>query len=202
MTMEQPATTLDVSGLPTFGFGPASTTWWATLGLIFIESTVFALGIASYFYLRGQAPAWPPDSAPPDLLWGSLNTVIMLLSCLPNYLASQAAHRFDLQRVRLGLVLCLLFSLLFLGGRIGEFASLNVNWSHNAYGSITWMLLGLHTVHLITDTFDTLVLTLLFFTGPVESKRYVDVNENGDYWYFVVISWLAIYAVIYWGPRF
>ncbi|MCP1572716.1 cytochrome C oxidase subunit III [Herbaspirillum rubrisubalbicans] len=199
--MNQVPETLDVSHLPTFGFGPASTTWWATLGLILIESTVFALGMASYFYLRGQSPAWPPSGVPPDLLWGSLNTLVMLLSCLPNYFASRAAKRFERQRVRRWLLLCLLFSLLFLGGRVGEFAALNVGWSDNAYGSITWMLLGLHTVHLVTDTFDSLVLTLLFFTGPLESKRYVDVSENGDYWYFVVASWLVLYVVIYWGPR-
>ncbi len=199
--MKQPPEVLDVSRLPTFGFGPASTTWWATLGLILIESTVFALGVASYFYLRGQSPAWPPSGPPPDLLWGSLNTVVMLLSCVPNHYASKAAERFDRKRARFWLVICLLFSLLFLAGRIGEFTSLNVSWSENAYGSITWMLLGLHTVHLITDTFDTLVLTVLFFTGPVESKRYVDVSENGDYWVFVVASWLVLYAVIYWGAR-
>jgi hypothetical protein len=61
------------------------------------------------------------------------------------------------------------------------------------------MLLGLHTTHLITDAYDTLVLEVLVFTGPLEGKRFVDVSENCGYWYFVVFSWLPIYAVIYWG---
>jgi cytochrome c oxidase subunit I+III len=63
------------------------------------------------------------------------------------------------------------------------------------------MLLGLHTIHLIADTWDSAVLTVLMFTGPLEGKRYVDVSENGMYWYFVVLAWLPIYAVIYWVPR-
>jgi cytochrome c oxidase subunit I+III len=36
----------------------------------------------------------------------------------------------------------------------------------------------------------------------MEGKRFVDVSENAVYWYFVVLSWLPIYAVIYGAPRF
>jgi len=63
------------------------------------------------------------------------------------------------------------------------------------------VLLGLHTVHLITDFADTLVLAVLLFTGPLEGKRYVDASENAMYWYFVVAAWLPLYLVIYWGAR-
>nr|WP_238533981.1 cytochrome c oxidase subunit 3 [Herbaspirillum lusitanum] len=192
---------LDISALPTFAFGPRSTTWWGTMGMVLVEGTVFALGVMSYFYLRSQSDQWPDGGIPPDLMWGTLNTLLMLLSCVPNWWTNEAAKQFDLRKVRIGLCICMVFSLLFLGGRVGEFASLNVKWSDNAYGSVTWMLLGLHTTHLITDTYNTLVLTVLFFTGPVEAKRFVDVSENAAYWYFVVISWVAIYAVIYGGAR-
>jgi heme/copper-type cytochrome/quinol oxidase subunit 3 len=66
---------------------------------------------------------------------------------------------------------------------------------------MVWLLLGLHTVHLLADTVDTAVLTLLMHTGPLEGTRFVDVSENALYWYFVVWSWLPIYAVIYLVPR-
>jgi cytochrome c oxidase subunit 3 len=45
------------------------------------------------------------------------------------------------------------------------------------------------------------VLTVLMFAGPVEEHRFVDVEENAVYWYFVVLAWLPIYGVIYWAPR-
>ena len=47
----------------------------------------------------------------------------------------------------------------------------------------------------------TLVLAVLMHTGPLEGKRFADVSENAVYWYFVVLSWLPIYLVIYWAPR-
>lgn len=195
------ADTLDVGALPTCAFGSNSTTWWGIMGLIAIESTVFGLAIMSYFYLRSHTPSWPPNHVPPDLMWGTINTLVMLASGIPNWYTRRAAERLDLIGVRVGICTCFLFALAILGLRAGEFSALNVRWNDNAYGSIVWMLLGLHTTHLITDAYDTLVLAALFFTERLECKRYVDASENAAYWYFVIISWLVIYAVIYWGAR-
>lgn len=193
---------LDVSNLPTFGFGVRSPMWWGTMGLVAVESTVFALTIMAYFYLRSHATVWPLSRFPPDLLWGTVNTAIMLASLWPNQMAKRAAERLDLAGVRLWMTVCMAVSVGFLTVRVFEFGALNTRWDTDAYGSVVWMLLGLHTTHLITDAYDSLVLTVLMFTGPLEGKRFVDVSENAGYWYFVVLSWLPIYAVIYWGARF
>jgi heme/copper-type cytochrome/quinol oxidase subunit 3 len=193
--------TLDVSELPSYAFSHRSPMWWGTLGMIAIEATVFALTIASYFYLRSHATTWPMTALPPDLLWGSLNTAVMLGSLVPNHLAKKAAERHDLHGVRVWLVAGIVFALAFLAVRVMEFATLNVRWDSNAYGSVVWTLLGFHTAHLATDFIDTVVLAVLFFTGPLEGKRFVDVSENAFYWYFVVWAWLPIYFVIYWGAR-
>jgi cytochrome c oxidase subunit III len=103
--------------------------------------------------------------------------------------------------VRLWLCVGLVFGFAFLGVRILEFATLNVRWDSNAYGSVVWTLMALHTVHLLTDVADSVVLAVLFFTGPLEGKRFVDASENAVYWYFVVWAWIPIYLVIYWGAR-
>lgn len=192
---------LDVSQLPTYAFGPASPMWWGTIGMIVVEGMLFALTIMSYFYLRSQAPEWPLRAAPPDLMWGTLNTVLMLLSGIPNAWTKRQAERFDQRRVRNGLWLCTLIGLVLLAVRVAEFATLNVRWDDNAYGSVVWLLMGLHTSHLITDTYNTGVLAVLFSGGPLECKRYVDASENAGYWYFVLISWVAVYAVVFWGAR-
>lgn len=192
---------LDVSTLPTFAFGHRSPVWWGTMGLMLIEGTVFALAIMAYFYLRSHATAWPMSRLPPELIWGGVNTAVMLASVVPNHYAKRAAERMDLGKVRLWMVVCLLFAAVFLAVRVLEFTALNTRWDSDAYGSAVWMLMGLHTTHLVTDAYDSAVLTVLTFTGPMEAKRYVDVSENAAYWYFVVLSWLPIYAVVYWGAR-
>jgi len=83
-----------------------------------------------------------------------------------------------------------------------EFSALNIYWDTNAYGSMLWVLLGLHTTHLITDAGDTLVLTTLMFTRHGNSgRRFADVSDNAFYWDFVVLTWIPIYLLIYWLPR-
>jgi heme/copper-type cytochrome/quinol oxidase subunit 3 len=199
--MSEPRT-LDVSALPPGAFGSRTLTFWGTLGIVVIESTVFGLAIASYFYLAARAPAWPPHgAAAPDLRCGTVNTLVLLASLIPNELARKAAERVDLASVRIWMVACLAFAVAFNVVRVFEFAHLNVMWDRDAYGSIVWVLLGLHTTHIVTDFLDSSVLTVLMFTGPIEEHRFVDVEENAVYWYFVVLAWLPIYGVIYWASR-
>jgi hypothetical protein len=111
--MSEPRT-LDVSALPPGAFGSRSLTFWGTLGIVLIESTVFVLAIAAYFYLAARAPAWPPDgAAAPALRWGTWNTLVLLASLVPNELARRAAEQVDLTRVRIWLVVALVFALAF-----------------------------------------------------------------------------------------
>ena len=192
---------LDVSGLPTYGFGHRSLMWWGTVGVAAIEGMVFVLAIVTYFYLWSRSDTWPPGVLPPDLAWGTLNTAIMVASAIPNEYAKKAAKAHDLHKVRVGLLWCIAFGVAFLVVRALEFPALNCRWNTNAYGSAVWTLLGLHTTHLVTDLADTIVLAVLMFTGPLEGRRFVDVEENAIYYNFVIFAWLPIYAVIYWTPR-
>jgi cytochrome c oxidase subunit III len=192
----------DASALPDHGFGPRSTTWWGIAGFITIEGVVFALGFAAYFFLMAQERQWPPSALPPDLLWGSTTLALLLLSEIPNIWVKRAAEAEDLRRVRIGLVIMVLIVLPVFVTRGLEFNHLNIGWDRNAYGSITWALLLLHTVHLITDWVDTLVLAALMHTGHgAKGRRFVDTAENALYWHFIVGSWLLVYGMIYWVPR-
>lgn len=194
---------VDVSALPDHAFGSRSIMWWSTMLIIAIEGTVFALAIGSYFYIQGNEEAWPPpDTALPGLLFPTINTFILLASLWPNEMIKRAAEDLRLRDVRRWIVVADLFALAFVAVRAFEFGTLNVSWDSNAYGSATWTLLGLHTAHLVTDFIDSLVLTALVFTHHGEKpKRLVDVYENAFYWYFVVLTWIPIYVVLYWVPR-
>jgi heme/copper-type cytochrome/quinol oxidase subunit 3 len=192
---------IDVSDLPAFAFHHRNIVWWGTMGMIVIEGMMFALLIVAYLYLKGRSPHWPPGHYPPALLWGTINTLILAASTIPNHLTKRAAERLDLGKLRLWMAIALVFGLAFNIVRIFEFQSLNVWFDENAYGSVVWTLLGFHTAHIVTDFVDSCVLLALMFIGPIEESHFVDVAENSMYWYFVVLSWIPIYAVIYIAPR-
>ncbi|HET7888345.1 MAG TPA: cytochrome c oxidase subunit 3 [Bradyrhizobium sp.] len=193
---------VDLSRLPLHGFGTSSVTWWGTAAFMLIEGTGFALVIAVYLYLMSLATTWPIDAPPPDLLPGTLVTLILIASLVPNYLISRWAQAQQLRKVRIGIIVMSLLGIAPLVVRAFEFNALRVNWDTNAYGSVIWVLLGLHTTHLITDLVDTLVLAALVFTRHGRTPRRLgDVQDNAMYWNFVVLAWLPIYGCIYWVPR-
>ncbi|TIS46240.1 cytochrome c oxidase subunit 3 [Mesorhizobium sp.] len=193
---------MDVSGLPTYAFGSRVTPWWGTFSFCLLEGTGFALGIGGYLYLAVTNDHWTKDAVPLNLVWSALFTLILVVSALPNLLIKRAAMRESLRSVRLLLLVMSLVGLVLIGLRIMEFSTLPVGWSDNAYGSFVWLLLGLHGVHVLTDVADTLVLAVLMFTRHGTGKRFSDAEDNAFYWYFVVFSWLPLYAVLYWLPRF
>jgi heme/copper-type cytochrome/quinol oxidase subunit 3 len=191
-----------VSGLPTVVFGHRSMIWLGTVGLMAIEGTMFAILIATYFYLRTRVTEWPPGVSSPALTFGTLNTIIYLASIVPNHWTKKVAEKGDARKARTGILIMCVIAVANIVVRVFEFPSLNCGWDSNAYGSAIWTLLGLHTVHLLTDAFDTFVLAALIYQGnKIEGRRFMDVSENADYWYFVVGTWLPIYFVIYIAPR-
>lgn len=192
----------NLSALPLHGSGSSSQTWWGTLAFMLIEGMGFVLAIGVYLYLYSLAPQWPIGAPPPNPLPGGLIALLLLASTVPNWLVARWAKRHDLRRVRVGLVIMSVAGALPLIVRIWEFPALNVSWDSNAYGSVVWLVLGLHTLHMLTDVMDTLVLTAVMFTRHGDNRRrYGDVEDNSLYWYFVVLTWLPIYACLYGVPR-
>jgi cytochrome c oxidase subunit III len=193
---------LDFSGLPLHGSTSASPTWWGTLAYMLLEGSAFALCIGIYLYLFSIAPAWPIAAPPPGLGPGTLVTILLLVSLFPNWLVGRWAQQEALRKVQWGTVVMSLLGIAPLVVRVFEFRALNVWWDANAYGSILWLLLGLHATHLVTDLADTLVLLVVMFTrhGP-SRRRFGDIQDNVLYWNFVVATWIPIYFCIYWIPR-
>jgi heme/copper-type cytochrome/quinol oxidase subunit 3 len=85
--------------------------------------------------------------------------------------------------------------------RAFEYPALNCRWDDNAYGSIVWVVLSSHTLHLATDATDSVVLLAVAFWKPLSRKRFVDFAENSLYWYFIVLSSVPVYLTVYFGAR-
>jgi heme/copper-type cytochrome/quinol oxidase subunit 3 len=197
----KPGPVRDLADLPTVAFGHRQPVWWGTLTFMAIEGTGFVMAVAAYFYLTSQNPDWPMIAKPPRPLWGSVLLVFLLASELPNAWIKRRAKSFDLRGVRIGLLVMSLIGLVAVGLRALEFGDLNCRWDTNAYGSIVWALIFLHSVHIVTDVSETCVIAAMAFIGPFDGRRYVDVDENAEYWDFVVLTWIPIYLVLYWAPR-
>jgi len=191
----------DLSDLPDYSFGPTTPGWWGVLGFILVEGVAFVLAIGAYYYLVPNESQWPPRSSPPPLLWATVFLLIALASELPNVWVKRRAEALELRQVQLGLAVMTLLGVVLIGVRAFEIAALNVRWDSTAYGSIVWALLLLHTFHTVTDVYDSVVLLALAYVHGLNGRQFSDVSDNSVYWHFIVGSWVVLYAVIYWTPR-
>ena len=194
---------LDVSALPALAFGARATLWWGVVGLMAIEGTALAMTIASYLYLRQNFVEWPPaGTMAPALGAATAELVVLLASLVPMALVDGAARRQQYLPVTVGLGVVTVFGLASLGLKALQFAgALGCRWDSHAYGSLVWLLLGMHAAHVITSTVENALITAVLVKGPVEAKDYVDAHVNALFWYFVVAAWVVVYALVYLGPR-
>jgi heme/copper-type cytochrome/quinol oxidase subunit 3 len=181
-------------------WGSREPLFWGLSLLIVIESGGLALLLASYFYLSGNEPSWPPPGVRGAPLWPALlGTGVLLVTALTQHRINLAARAGDLRGMRLWLVLSTAIAAVFIALRFVEFKQLPFYWDSHAYGSIVWVIIGYHTVHALTGVVENLMLIALLFRGPVERKHALDVQLSGLYWYFMVAAWLPCFASIYLG---
>lgn len=191
----------DLRELPDYAFGHRMPIWWGTVFFMIIEGSGFLMLIAAYLYLFGQNPDWPPVGQLPSPLPGAALIALMLVSEIANAWVKRVCRRFDTHKAQAGLVLMSGVGLAALGIRWWEFDALSLRWDENAFASVIWALLFLHTTHLIVDVAETCVMAAMSFIGPLDARRFVDFVENAEYWDFVVLSWIVVYTALYWLPR-
>jgi cytochrome c oxidase subunit 1/cytochrome c oxidase subunit I+III len=200
---------IDVSALKHHDFDTYDPVWWGNNLLLAIETSMFAILIATYFYLRQNFDLWPPPVAQltatlnplPQLVYGTLNTLLLVLSCGPMILTDMAARRGNRGVCQVGLVICVLCGLTALVLRSFEYSAMYFRWDSNAYGSVVWFLLGMHHLHLLVLTSESVLLTIWIFRREFDMKHRVDIATVAVYWYWVTAIWIVLYAIIYFTPR-
>lgn len=202
--MNNPAIrTLDVSALPVGTADSRALLWWGNLGMMLIEGTMFAMLLATYLYFKNANLDWPPSPVPnPDLISSTFNVVLLLLTLIPAIIADRGALRDSLTMIRIGLGLCILAGMVFMGVRVIAVSTLGFRWSDHAYGSLVWTIIGMHTFHMIAATSETALLFIYTFLRPITKKQLLDVRATAVYWYFVILIWVPFYFIIYVLPYY
>ena len=194
--------TMDVSELPDAVLDSRSLVWWGTIIMTVIETTVFAIAVAAFFYLRMIAHEWPPGRAgAPSLLAPTVNLLILLVSVVPAIALDRASLKRDIAGVRRMLWANLAFGTAFLVGRVFEFKALHCWWNASAYASIQWTILGLHTTNLLTSLIETAIVLAWFLAKKPEDHHFLDARLDAVFWYFVVVTWIPLYVVVFLTPR-
>ena len=193
---------LDVSDLPGESISSEAPLWRGQLLLTFIEGTMFAVLIAMYFYYRSTVDVWPPPGTRmPSQLLPALSLLLLIVSCLDSYRASEAAKRDEPRGMVLWLGFNVLFGLAAMVVRAVSWASFNFTQAADVHGSVVWTILGLHSLDAVADLLFTIALIVAILRGHRGPPQRLGVHVDSVVWYFVVLIWIPLYVVVYWGRR-
>jgi len=202
---------LDVSKLPSTLLDSNEPIWWGNLLLLFIETTMFFILIAVYFSVWMNLEPFPPpkvDTFPviynpvPDLTIPTINLIVLLVSLVPGILLDLSARKKDEGKIKIYLILTIAFNIAAIVLRFYEFDALHFKWDDNAYGSITWTILGTHLLHLFVMAAEDSYLLVWTFARGLDKKHALDLTVMAVYWYWIVGIWILLYSLVYLAPRF
>jgi cytochrome c oxidase subunit III len=175
-----------------------STGWWGMLMLVASEATLFGCLLGTYFYLRSLAPQWPPSGAPlPPVVVPFVLAGVLTLTVAPVRLALGAARSARLAAVRALLVLALLVQSGYFAYAVHDFQDRlsSLTPQDNAYGSITYLLLGATLAHVAVGLLLDLWLLLKVARG-LTAYRLNALEAISLYWYAVVVLTLLVTATV------
>jgi cytochrome c oxidase subunit I+III len=73
-------------------------------------------------------------------------------------------------------------------------------WNTDIYGSFVWTMLVLHTMHVIADGTQTLVVIAIVLFRKVHEKQLLGIKVDGLYWFFVAGAYVPVFLVVYVYP--
>jgi cytochrome c oxidase subunit 3 len=193
--------TLYARPLPVRGTRWASTAWWGMAFLILTEGSLFAYLFFSYFYLASQSTGPWPASGPPDLLYASINTVLLLSSSAAAWWGERGIDRGSARRLSVGLVLTIMLGVVFMTIQGHEWANRPFALSTNSYSSLYFVITGFHGAHVVVGLLMLCALLGWNLMGRFQRGWHLQVSVGIVYWHFVDLVWLAVYAALYLSPR-
>ncbi len=175
-----------------------ATGWWGMWLLIATEASLFALLVASYFYLRFRSNSgWPPSGiGDPSIPGPLLATAILVLSSVPIEFAARAGRGV----VRIGAVLtaiALAIVFIVLQAMLVSDSLDRFRPHDGAYPSIFYALVGLHAAHVVVGIAIAAWACVLAASGAAR----LPLRVTALYWHFVNVVALIVFATLYLSPR-
>ena len=173
------------------------------LTLLGAELMLFAGLVGAFLVFRMGSITWPPPSQiqvrlPIEVT--GINTVILLLSGYTMFRALRAIWTDRQRELRRWLLITGILGSIFLIVQGTEWFRLvhdGLTLSSGVYGSIFYVLIGCHALHVLGAVLWLLSVLVLAATGRFSANCHIGVEVCAIYWTFVVALWPILYVLVY-----
>ena len=190
----------------------------STLGMwIFLVTEIMFFGglFMAYLVYRAASPeAFQEASAHLSIVWGGLNTAVLIFSSLTMALAVRAAQTGLSPKTQVGWIGATMgLGSVFLGVKVIEYTDkfregivpgphFNATmWEYptgvEMFYSLYFVMTGLHALHMIIGIGLMTVIAWMAWRRQFNSAYYTPVEVSGLYWHFVDIVWIFLFPLLY-----
>ena len=179
-----------------------STAWWGMAVLILTEGMVFAILLASYFFLRAASTEWPlAGIEAPKLELVIPFSFVLWGSSVPIFWAEASIRKGMVGRLKAGVFISFVMGAAFLAYTLYDFNELTFGWRDNAYGSIFYTIVGLHALHVFIGLGMNLIVQAKAWLGRFDGGRHASAEVFFLYWHFVDVVWLFVFPSLFLSPH-
>lgn len=167
------------------------------------DSLTFSTAILAYAYVRLSSANWPrPFEIYPAIANATFLTFILLSSSLTMVMAVAAAHRNEIKKAVIYILLTAVGGIAFVGLHMMEWFRLfaegvtpwSNKWGDPLFGGTFFGLTGLHMLHVSIGVIYLCIIALGFGRRKFNSDH---VEVSGLYWHFVDLVWMFIFPMVY-----
>lgn len=133
----------------------------------------------------------------PEVFW--VSTGILVLSSITMQWAYYAARRNNISSLKLALGSTTGLGILFLFGQLMGWSSLvqqDVYFVGNPAGSFTYVLTGLHGLHLVSGIIFLIIVLFSAFKYKIHSRSLIKIEMCKTYWHFLDVLWIYLFVFL------
>jgi len=167
----------------------------ALMTFLAVATSVFGLFISAYS-IRMDQPDWRPV-AEPILLW--VNTGMLVLASIVYHWTRNAAVNGNIDRVKPGLTIAGLLTLLFLIGQLVAWQQLRAAGYYaytNPANAFFYLLTAVHGLHMLGGLWVWFRSTVKVWTGADSESVRLSIELCTVYWHFLLLVWIVLFGML------
>jgi cytochrome c oxidase subunit 3 len=189
----------------------------STLGMwLFLVTEIMFFGglfLAYLIYRSAYPTGFQEASNHLDVIWGAVNTIVLIVSSLTMALGVRAAQTGAPPKTQVGWILATMaLGAAFLGVKVIEYTD---KFTHNLvpgpnfvwegkypeaaeiFYSLYFCMTGLHALHMVVGLGIMTVIAIMAWKRQFDANWYTPVEISGLYWHFVDIVWIFLFPLLY-----
>ncbi|MGH9044709.1 MAG: cytochrome c oxidase subunit 3 [Acidimicrobiales bacterium] len=161
------------------------------------ELMFFSGLFAAYFTIRSEHTVWPPTGTQLDTIRAGIFTAVLVSSSFTMQKAVFDEERRRRLSAKVWVGMTIFLGAAFLGNQFSEWFFMTTRWTTNSYGSLFFIMSGLHGLHVGLGLV-AMVFLLLRMKGPSGDPGELSVFQGVSYyWHFVDIIWIGLYSCLF-----